>query len=62
MLPSEDFAASSETESAGNKSIPRVPCVNAALVGAVLDGEMNPLGNTTGESLITGRSKPIVAF
>jgi hypothetical protein len=61
-LPSAGFAASSETGSAGNKSIPRVPFVNAALVGAVLVGEMNPLGNSTGESLVAGRSRPIMAF
>ena len=62
MLPSGDFAASSEPESTVNKSIPRVPCVNAEFVGAVLGDEMNPLGNSTGESLVAGRSKPIVAF
>jgi hypothetical protein len=61
-LPSGGFSASSETVSAENKSIPRVPFVNAVLVGTVLVDEMNPLGNSTGESLVAGRSKPIVAF
>jgi hypothetical protein len=61
-LPSGGFAASSGTVSAENRSIPRVPFVNAVLVGTVLVDEMNPLGNRTGESLVAGRSAPIGAF